>query len=40
MAVTFDDVMVLQAGGVLVNRATVSKAGLKLGEVLLTFHPS
>ena len=40
VAVTFDDVMVLQAGGVLVNRATVSKAGLKLGEVLLTFHPS
>jgi len=40
VAVTFDDVMVLQAGGVLVNRATVSKAGLKLGEVLLTFRPS
>ena len=40
VAVTFDDVMVLQAGGVLVNRATLSKAGLKLGEVLLTFRPS
>ena len=40
VAVTFDDVMVLQFGGVLVNRATVSKAGLKLGEVLLTFRPS
>ena len=40
VAVTFDDVMVLQAGGVLVNRATVSKAGLKLGEVLITFRPS
>ena len=40
VAVTFDDVMVLQSGGVLVNRATVSKAGLKLGEVLLTFRPS
>ena len=40
VAVTFDDVMVLQAGGVLVNRATVSKAGLMLGEVLLTFRPS
>lgn len=40
VGVTFDDVMVLQAGGVLVNRATVSKAGLKLGEVLLTFRPS
>ena len=40
VAVAFDDVMVLQAGGLLVNRATVSKAGLKLGEVLLTFRPS
>ena len=40
VAVTFDDVMVLQFGGVLVNRATVSKAGLKLGEVLLTFRRS
>mgnify|MGYP003328116026 CR=1 FL=1 len=40
VAVRFDDVMVLQAGGVLVNRATLSKAGLKLGEVLLTFRPS
>ena len=26
--------LVLQSGGVLVNRASVSKAGLKLGEVL------
>jgi len=39
IAVRFDDVMVLQAGGVMVNRATVSKAGLRLGEVLLTFRP-
>ena len=31
--------MVLQAGGVMVNRATVSKAGFRLGEVLLTFRP-
>lgn len=39
VAVRFDDVMVLQAGGVMVNRATVSKAGIRLGEVLLTFRP-
>ena len=39
VAVRFDDVMVLQAGGVMVNRATVSKAGFRLGEVLLTFRP-
>ena len=37
--VRFDDVMVLQGGGVMVNRATVSKAGFRLGEVLLTFRP-
>lgn len=40
VTVGFDDVMVLQAGDILVNRATVSKAGLRLGEVLLTFRPS
>ena len=39
VAVRFDDVMVLQAGGVMVNRAMVSKAGFRLGEVLLTFRP-
>ena len=39
VAVRFDDVMVLQAGGVMVNRATVSKVGFRLGEVLLTFRP-
>lgn len=39
VTVRFDDVMVLQAGGVMVNRATVSKAGVRLGEVLLTFRP-
>ncbi|MGC6453130.1 MAG: DUF3833 family protein [Candidatus Puniceispirillaceae bacterium] len=39
VAVRFDDVMVLQAGGIMVNRATVSKAGIRLGEVLLTFRP-
>ena len=40
VSVAFDDVMVLQSADVLVNRATVSKSGLKLGEVLLTFRPS
>ena len=35
--VKFDDVMVLQASNILVNRAIVSKWGFKLGEVLLTF---
>lgn len=40
VTVGFDDVMVLQAGDILVNRATVSKAGLRLGEVLLSFRPS
>ncbi len=40
VTVRFDDVMVLHAGDILVNRATVSKAGLRLGEVLLSFRPS
>ena len=40
VTVRFDDVMVLQAGDILVNRATVSKAGVRLGEVLLSFRPS
>ena len=40
VTVRFDDVMVLQGGDILVNRATVSKAGIRLGEVLLSFRPS
>ena len=40
VTVAFDDVMVVHAGGVMVNRATVSKWGVRLGEVLLTFRPS
>jgi hypothetical protein len=40
VTVAFDDVMVLQGGDILVNRATVSKAGFRLGEVLLSFRPS
>ncbi len=35
--VAFDDWMFLQPDGVLVNRATVSKFGLKVGEVTLFF---
>ena len=40
VTVAFDDVMVLQGGDILVNRATVTKAGFRLGEVLLSFSPS
>ena len=40
VTVRFDDVMVLQDGDILVNRATISKAGCRLGEVLLSFRPS
>ena len=40
VTVAFDDVMLLHADGIMVNRAIVSKWGLKLGEVLLTFRPS
>ena len=35
--VKFDDWMFLQTDGVLVNRAKVSKFGLKVGEVTLFF---
>lgn len=35
--VTFDDWMFLQPGGVLLNRARVSKWGILLGEVTLSF---
>jgi len=36
--VSFDDWMFLQEDGVLINRATMSKFGFKLGEVTLFFH--
>ena len=39
VAVKFDDVMALQEGAILVNRAKVSKWGLFLGEVLISFRP-
>ena len=35
--VTFDDWMFLQPGGVLLNRARVSKWGINIGEVTLAF---
>ena len=35
--VTFDDWLFLQSDGVLINRAEVSKFGIKLGEVTLAF---
>ena len=35
--VTFDDWMFLQPGGVLINRARVSKWGINIGEVTLAF---
>lgn len=37
LRVHFDDWMFLQPGGVLLNRATVSKWGLTIGEVTLAF---
>ena len=36
--VDFDDWMFLQPGGVLINKATVSKWGVTIGEVTLSFH--
>ncbi len=36
--VQFDDWMFLQPDGVLLNRATVSKFGFRVGEVVLFFH--
>lgn len=36
--VDFDDWMFLQPGGLLINKATVSKWGIEIGEVLLAFH--
>ncbi|MBT6416072.1 DUF3833 family protein [Candidatus Puniceispirillum sp.] len=39
VTVTFDDVMALQDGAILVNRAKVLKWGFLLGEVLISFRP-
>lgn len=38
--VTFDDWMYLQPNGVLMNRASVSKWGIELGQVTLSFMPA
>ena len=37
VTVTFDDIMVLQEAEILINRAVISKWGIKLGEVLISF---
>jgi hypothetical protein len=37
LAVTFDDWMFLQPGGVLMNRARMSKFGIELGQVTISF---
>ena len=39
VTVLFDDVMALQDGSIMVNRAKVSKWGILIGEVLITFRP-
>ena len=36
--VHFDDLMVLQTEDILLNRATMSKFGITLGEVVIAFH--
>ena len=38
LRVNFDDWMFLQPDNVLINRAVMSKFGIKIGEVLLVFH--
>lgn len=38
ITVNFDDWMYLQPQQILINRATVSKWGFRVGEVLLSFH--
>ena len=40
VTVNFDDIMVLHEAGILMNRAFVSKWGIKLGEVLISFRPA
>jgi hypothetical protein len=37
LAVSFDDWMFLQPGGVMINRARMSKFGIELGQVTITF---
>ncbi|HYC06020.1 MAG TPA: DUF3833 domain-containing protein [Azospirillaceae bacterium] len=40
MRVHFDDWMFLQPGGTVLNRATMSKFGIDLGEVIIAFRPA
>lgn len=39
ITIRFDDVMVLQTDGVLINRARLTKWGIWVGDVLISFHP-
>lgn len=39
ITIRFDDVMVLQADGILINRARLTKWGIWVGDVLISFHP-
>jgi len=38
IAIRFDDVMILQPDGVLINRARLTKWGIWVGDVLISFH--
>jgi hypothetical protein len=38
IAIHFDDVMMLQADGVMINRARLTKWGIWVGDVLISFH--
>jgi len=40
IAIRFDDVMILQPGGILINRARLTKWGIWVGDVLISFHPA
>ncbi len=38
IAIRFDDVMMLQPDGVMINRARLTKWGIWVGDVLISFH--
>ena len=39
ITIRFDDVMAVQPDGVLINRARLTKWGIWVGDVLISFHP-
>jgi hypothetical protein len=39
ITIRFDDVMAVQPDGVLINRARLTKLGIWVGDVLISFHP-